>query len=99
VNRPIKSQFHPPQLPTLQQHPTFTHVLPQLRDLQKTRREQEASDLDHYQDITEMYEAKGEPYDPTDDGFVFSEDQINAAQRTRNRDRSIDEAYDYQEAA
>jgi hypothetical protein len=24
-----------------------------------------------------MYEDKGETYDPTEDGFVFSEDQIN----------------------
>jgi hypothetical protein len=73
----------------------FERTVNQLRDLQKTRRAQEARDLDHYLDITEMYEAKGEPYDPSDDGFVFSEDQINAAQRTRNRARSIDDAFDF----
>jgi hypothetical protein len=77
----------------------FERTVTQLRDLQKTRRAQEAEDLEHYLDITEMYEANGEPYDATDDGFDFSEDQINVAQRTRNRARSIDEAIEYQEAA
>ena len=57
----------------------FERTVTQLRDLQKTRRGQENSDLDDLLDITEMYEAKGETYDPSKDGFVFSEQQINAS--------------------
>jgi hypothetical protein len=64
----------------------FERTVIQLRDLQKTRRAQEKKDLD-----TEMSEAKGGTYDPSQDGnkdgFVFSESQINAAILRRNRER------------
>ena len=73
----------------------FERTVAQLRDLQKTRRAQEKHDLDNLLDIIEMYEAKGETYDPSEDGFVFSEQQINDAILRRNRERLIDEAFDY----
>jgi hypothetical protein len=75
----------------------FERTVTQLRDLQKIRRSQEDHDLDNFLDITEMYESKGEPYDPSSDGFVFSEDQIDNAIRRRNREREIDRAYDHRE--
>ena len=67
----------------------------QLRDLQETRRAQEKHDLNNLLDIMEMYESKGEAYDPMADGFVFSKTQIDAAIRTRNRERLAEEAYDH----
>jgi hypothetical protein len=40
-----------------------------------------------------MNESEGEPYDPADDGFVFSEDEIEAAIRLQDRDRRASEVY------
>ena len=77
----------------------FERTVTQLRELQKSRRAQEETDLDHFLDIAEMYESREQPYDPSTDGFVFSQAQIDAAQRARNRARSIDEAFDYHDAA
>jgi hypothetical protein len=73
----------------------FERTVMQLRDLQKTRRAQEEHDLSDLLDIIEMHESKGEAYDPSADGFVFSESQITAAARTRNRENLASEAYDY----
>jgi hypothetical protein len=56
----------------------------------------EDAELDNLLDITEMYEEKGETYDPAADGFVFSEQQINNAILRRNRERELEDA---QEAA
>ena len=73
----------------------FERTAAQLRDLQETRRAQEKGDLDHLLDVMEMYESKGETYlSFEDDGFVFSQSQINQAIRTRNRERLIDAAYE-----
>ncbi len=72
----------------------FERTIALLRDLQKTRQAQENSDLNDLLDITEMYESKGETYDPSEDGFVFSEPQINDAIRRRNRERLLEEAYE-----
>ncbi len=77
----------------------FERTVNQLRELQKSRADQEASDLDQFLDITEMYEAKAEPYDPSTDGFVFSEQQINQAILRRNREREADKALGYWETA
>jgi hypothetical protein len=46
-----------------------------------------------------MHEAKGEPYNPSEDGLVFSEQQINDTIRTRNRERAIDQAWKHRHAA
>ena len=71
----------------------FERTVVQLRELQKARLAREKYDVDNLLDIMEMYEAKGETYLPSaDDGFVFTQTQINAAIRTRNRERLIEEA-------
>jgi hypothetical protein len=44
-------------------------------------------------DIIEMHEDTGETYDHSAAGFVFSEPQISAAKRARNRERLAAEAY------
>jgi hypothetical protein len=76
----------------------FERTVAQLRDLQKARRMKEDSDLDDLLDITEMYEEKGETYDASEDGFVFSEDQIDDAIRRRNRERLTEQAFDHHHA-
>ena len=77
----------------------FERTVVQLRELQKTRRSQETHDLDNLLDILEMYEEKGETYDPSSDGFVFSELQINERILARNREHLIDEAWDHHNSA
>ena len=67
----------------------------QLRDLQKTRRAQEKHELSDLLDIIEMYESTGETYDPSEDGFVFSEQQIEAAVLARNRENLAEKAFDH----
>jgi len=73
----------------------FERTVAQLRDLQKTRRAVEKQELDSVVDIIEMVESTGETYDPSADGFVFSEQQIEESIRTRNRERLAEEAYEH----
>jgi hypothetical protein len=77
----------------------FERTVTQLRDLQQTRRAQEKKALNDLLDVLEMYEAKGEPYNPSEDGFVFSEQQINESIQARNRERLIDQAWKHRRAA
>jgi len=77
----------------------FERTVALLRDLQKARRAKEEYDLDNFLDVVEMYEDKGETYDPSEDGFVFSEQQINDAILRRNRGRLIEEALEHLDAA
>jgi hypothetical protein len=44
-------------------------------------------------DIMEMVESTGETYDPSEDGFVFSKPQIDAAIRLRARENRALEAF------
>jgi hypothetical protein len=69
----------------------FERTVAQLRDLQKTRRSQEQQELDNLLDIMEVHEGKGETYNASADGFVFTETQIDRAIRARRRDRLLDE--------
>jgi hypothetical protein len=41
---------------------------------------------------TEMFDNKGDTYNPKEDGFVFTQKQINRTILARNRDRLYDEA-------
>jgi hypothetical protein len=79
----------------------FERTVAQLRELQNIRRTHEKQDLNNVLEIIEMYESKGETYRPSYNGFVFSQAQIQAGVRTRNRERLIEEAenYNYQTAA
>ena len=70
----------------------FERTVAQLRDLQQTRRAQEKQALDNVLDIMELYKSKGETYRPSDDGFVFSETQIDGRRRTRTCERLIAKA-------
>jgi cysteinyl-tRNA synthetase len=77
----------------------FERTVTQLRDLQKTRRAQEKQDLDNVVDIIKMYESKGKTYDPSADGFVFSDQQIKKSIQARNRKLLADKAYGHRYAA
>jgi DNA-binding TFAR19-related protein (PDSD5 family) len=72
----------------------FEKTVIQLRELQNVRHEQEEHDLHNLLDIMEMYEAQGEPYTPSEDGFVFSRTEIEAAKRARSRKRLAQEAFE-----
>jgi hypothetical protein len=71
----------------------FERTVAQLRDLQKTRRSQQQQELDHLLDIMEVHEEKGQTYNPSEDGFVFSPSQITRAIQARRRDRLLDETH------
>jgi hypothetical protein len=77
----------------------FERTVAQLRDLQNLRRSQEASDLDDLLAITEMYENQGETYNGAEDGFVFSEPQIDDAIRRQNRQTLSRAAYEHLDEA
>jgi hypothetical protein len=73
----------------------FERTVSQLRELQKARRTEEKRELDNFLDIIEMYESKGETFDPSAHGFVFSEPQINQSIQARSRERLAEQAYHY----
>ena len=77
----------------------FERTIAQLRELQSVRRSQEKQDLDTLLDIAKIYEDKGETYNPSADGFVFSQSQIASAVRSRHRERLLKEASDRHLAA
>jgi hypothetical protein len=70
----------------------FERTVTQLRALQEIRLAKENSDLHDLLNIMEMTESTGETYDPSADGFVFSQPQIDAAIRARRRERLALEA-------
>jgi hypothetical protein len=66
----------------------FERTSNQLRDLQRQRREQETQDINQALDLLEAAEKKGESYDPSTDGFVFSNSELAAARRRRRAPKS-----------
>ena len=54
----------------------FHKTLEQLRDIQAERRTKEERDPKRAAALLEMHKIKGIPYDPAQDGFVFSTDQV-----------------------
>jgi hypothetical protein len=71
----------------------FEKTLALLRDLQTTRQTRETEELGQALDLIQMHELEGEPYDPADDGFVFSPDEIDTALRLRDRDHRATQAF------
>jgi hypothetical protein len=61
----------------------FQKTLNQLREIQLERFERHRRDLRDAASVLEFHKKKGLPYDPAEDGFVFSKIEIEAfAQRT-----------------
>ncbi len=77
----------------------FERTVALLRDLQKSRHDEEKDQLNDLLDIIEMHKAEGQPYKPSADGFVFSDVQIRAAQQARTRETLALDAYPYRHAA
>jgi hypothetical protein len=71
----------------------FERTVVQLRGLQKARLDQEKQHMETVLDITEMCESKGETYNPSEDGFVFSPAEITRAIHLRARQRQLEKAY------
>jgi len=63
----------------------FEHTLAQLREIQAERRKNEHDALDRAADLLEMHQEKELPYNPAQDGFVFSTDQIETFIQRRDR--------------
>ena len=59
----------------------FHKTLEQLRDIQAERRTKQERDLKRAAALLEMHKVKGIPYDPTADGFVFSNHEIETYSR------------------
>jgi hypothetical protein len=69
-----------PQLATLGLHyqrlsRQFQKVVDTLREIQSERRREQERDLKRAAALLELHKHKGIPYDPVQDGFVFSKDQ------------------------
>jgi hypothetical protein len=56
----------------------FHKTLDKLRDIQAVRRETEQRDLKRAAAILELHKHKGIPYNPAEDGFVFTNAQVEA---------------------
>jgi hypothetical protein len=54
----------------------FEHTLAQLRQIQAERRKNEQRQLDDAAKILKMHQDANLPYQPADDGFVFSKSEI-----------------------
>jgi hypothetical protein len=72
----------------------FQKTLDQLRAIQAERREREQHDLKRAASLLEPHKHKGIPYDPAQDGFVFSESEIEAhSQRLMRQNEARRVAY------
>jgi hypothetical protein len=56
----------------------FQKAVDHLRDNQAERRREQERDLKRAAALLEVHKHKGIPYDPVQDGFVFSKDQVEA---------------------
>jgi hypothetical protein len=83
-----------PQLATLGMHSQrlsrqFQKTLDTLREIQADRAQRQRRDLKDAAALLELHKHKGIPYDPVQDGFVFSKDQVEAfAQRLMRLNQS-----------
>ena len=57
----------------------FQKAVQTLREIQEDRRERERRDLKDAAALLELYKHKGEPWEPSDHGFVFTKEQVERA--------------------
>jgi len=69
----------------------FEKAVKELREIQAERREQESDQIKSDARLLEMHKEEGIPYNPADDGFVFSNDQIETYIHRCNR---LDQSYE-----
>ena len=65
----------------------FEKTLALLRELQTKRLAQETCELDQAANLLKLHRKNNEPYHPSDDGFVFSEEEIDAFMAIHDRDK------------
>ncbi len=63
----------------------FERTLNQLREIQVERRERDENQLRQAAELMQMDQAKRLTYNPAEDGFVFSNDEIKTYMRRRDR--------------
>ena len=94
-----------PALTAISQHGArlsrqFEKTLNQLRELQKERRATEASQLREAAALFQMHKNKDVPYQPAEDGFVFSTAEIQTFISRHDRLKAAhDSGFAYKEAA
>jgi len=67
-------------------------AMKELRELQSDRRSRESIRMDEAASLLEMHKEQGLPYNPVEDGFVFSVDEIETFIRRRQRLEEAEEA-------
>jgi len=72
----------------------FDKAVRELREIQSERRDQESVQIKNAARLLEMHKEEGLPYNPADDGFVFSNDQIETYIHRRDRADQSHEAED-----
>jgi len=75
----------------------FEKTLTMLREIQDTRQTREEGELGQALDLAQMHRLEDEHYDPAENGFVFSPDEIETGLRLRNRVFRAGEAFEYLE--
>lgn len=73
----------------------FEKTLALLKQLQAERFPDEQYQLNQATNLVQMHELEGEPYDPAEDGFVFSNEEIQQTLRLRDRDERAESAAAY----
>jgi hypothetical protein len=71
----------------------FERTLKQLREIQAERREKEKDQMEKAARLLALHQEEGLPYDPSEDGFVFSNDEIETSIRRTHRLREANNAY------
>ncbi len=71
----------------------FERTLKQLREIQAERREKEKEEMEKAARILQLHQDEGIPYNPAEDGFVFSNDEIETSIRRTERLREANNAY------
>ncbi len=71
----------------------FERTLKQLREIQAERRAKEKDQLEKAARLLALHQEEGLPYDPAEDGFVFSNDEIETSIRRTHRLREATNAY------
>jgi len=71
----------------------FERTLQQLREIQAERREKENDQMEDAARILQLHQAEGTLYNPAEDGFVFSNAEIETSIRRTHRLREANDAY------
>jgi len=77
----------------------FEKALKQLREIQAERIEREQHQLRNASKLLEMHKEKGRPYNPAEDGFVFSNGEIETYIHRNNRQEQANDAHYYRASA